>query len=218
MEETMKKIKIAIVDDEPLIRGGLTTILNDYEEIEVVGSASNGEEALSFVKNHDVDVLLMDIRMPVMDGVDATKEIKAYKDKIKIIILTTFNDDEYIKEAIQNGASGYLLKDSDYDQIYESIRTISKGNIVINKDALDSILLSNPSKNINKAKEIYALTDQEIRIIKEVAQGKSNKQIADVLFLSEGTIKNNITSILAKLLLRSRTQLTAFAYQNRIVE
>jgi len=211
------KIKLLIVDDEPLIRGGLTTILETYDDIEVLGNASNGMEAIDALKHQNVDVILMDIRMPKMDGVEATKIIKQQYPNIKVLILTTFKDDEYIKEAIAYGASGYLLKDSEYDQIYNSIKTIHQGKIVIDPDAIQSIL-KQKNKSITKIIEEFNLSEQEVKIIKEVASGKSNKKISESIYLCEGTIKNHITNILDKLELESRTQLTAFAYKNNFMD
>ena len=134
----MSKIRIAIIDDEKLIREGLKIILSSYEDIEVVGMGENGLEALNICKSRDVDLVLMDIRMPVCDGVEGTKLIKREFSNTKVLILTTFRDIEYIQEALKNGASGYLLKDSSYDLLYEGVKAAVIGNIVIHPDiALD---------------------------------------------------------------------------------
>ncbi|SHK73485.1 two component transcriptional regulator, LuxR family [Clostridium cavendishii DSM 21758] len=218
----MNKIKIMVVDDEKLVRSGMELILNTYEDIDVVASASNGEEALSNCRKNDIDLILMDIRMPKCDGVLGTKLIKNEFKDIKILILTTFNDVEYIHQALNYGASGYILKDSDYDLIYEAIKSCIKGNVVVHPEVASKILNENinynKSSNIDSIKSKYDLSDKEIAIIKEVSNGFSNKEIGEVLFLSEGTIKNNISSILSKLELRDRTQLTIFAFKNNIAE
>jgi DNA-binding NarL/FixJ family response regulator len=218
----MNKIKVMLVDDEKLVRTGMNMILSTYEDIEVISTAANGEEALMECRKGKPDVILMDVRMPKCDGVLGTKLIKKEFENIKILILTTFNDVEYIHEALKYGASGYLLKDTDYDLIYEGIKGCLKGNVVINPEVASKILNENinynKKSNLEDIKSNNGLNDKEINIIREVANGLSNKEIAESLFLSEGTIKNNISSILQKLSLRDRTQLTIFAFKNNIAE
>ncbi|NMB07254.1 MAG: response regulator transcription factor [Tissierellia bacterium] len=215
----MKKIKILIVDDEKLIRDGLKIILSTYEDLEVVGLCEEGYEALEFCRKNPVDIILMDIRMPKCDGVLGTRIIKEEFEDIKILILTTFSDMEYIQEALKYGASGYLLKDSSYDLIYEGIKAAIKGNIVVHPEIADKILSNIPRdrENMKKVKK-YNLTDREITIIKEIAKGLTNKEIGEKLYLSEGTIKNNISNILSKLDLRDRTQIVIFAFKNDLVK
>ncbi len=217
----MDKIKVVIADDEKLVVDGLKIILETYDDIEVVGSAQNGEEALKVCRKKCPDVVLMDIRMPKCDGVLGTKLIKKEFKDIKILILTTFNDVKYIHEALKYGASGYILKDSDYDLIYEGIKAAFKGNVVINPEVASKIISENGEYNkenfLKNVKEQYGLSDKEINIIKEIASGLSNKEISEKLFLSEGTIKNNISTIFSKLNLRDRTQVTIFAFKNNIV-
>lgn len=218
----MDKTNVMLVDDEKLVRTGMEMILNTYEDINVISTAANGEEALMECRKNEPDVILMDVRMPKCDGVLGTKLIKKEFENVKILILTTFNDVEYIHEALNYGASGYLLKDSDYDLIYEAIKGCIKGNVVINQQVASKILNENinynKKSNIEEIKNNNDLNDKEINIIREVANGLSNKEIGEKLFLSEGTIKNNISNILNKLSLRDRTQLTIFAFKNNIVE
>ncbi|MCC0783326.1 response regulator transcription factor [Clostridioides sp. ES-S-0108-01] len=213
----MNKIKVLIVDDEKLIRKGLKIILSSYDDLEIVGDASNGYEALEFCKTNDVDIVLMDIRMKVCDGVLGTRLIKEYDSSIALLILTTFNDDEYIKDAMKFGASGYLLKDSLDEVLHEGIRSSFFGNIVLDKSVAEKIM--SPEKTIEQEhiSDMYNLTEKEISIIRLIANGLNNKEISQELFLSEGTIKNNITNILGKLELRDRTQLVIFAFKNKIV-
>lgn len=215
----MGKIKIGIIDDEKLIREGLKIILSSYEDIEVIGMGENGFEALNICKSNDIDLVLMDIRMPLCDGVEGTKLIKNEFPNTKVLILTTFRDIEYIQEALKNGASGYLLKDSSYDLIYEGIKAAAIGNVVIHPDiALDLLNHRTTNTDLNKVLKEYKLTEKEYDIIKLIAEGLSNKDIGEKLFLSEGTIKNNVSTILSKLGLRDRTQIAVFAYKNHLIK
>ncbi|MGL5378321.1 response regulator transcription factor [Clostridium sp.] len=211
----MEKIKLLIVDDEKLIRESLKIMLSLFEDIEVVGLASNGYEALEVCKNTSVDIALMDIRMDKCDGVLGTRLIKEQFSKTKVLMLTTFKDEEYIHQALTYGASGYLLKDSTHDVIYEGIKTAIKGNIVIHPDVANKMLSYTGKEDIEIDK--FNLSKKEIDIIIQIANGLNNKEISETLFLSEGTIKNNITNILSKLELRDRTQLAIFAFKNKIV-
>jgi DNA-binding NarL/FixJ family response regulator len=216
----MDKIKIIIVDDEKLITEGLKIILSTYNDIEVLALCENGREAFEFCRMHDVDVVLMDVRMKECDGVLGTKLIKEYNKNIKVLMLTTFKDGEYIKEALENGASGYLLKDSSYDLIYAGIKAVYEGNVVVHPEIMGEIMGNDikPHMQIEKIKKETGLTDKEITIIKEIANGLSNKEIGEKLFLTEGTVKNNITTILSKLSLRDRTQIAIYAFKNDIAE
>ncbi|WP_373600505.1 response regulator [Paraclostridium bifermentans] len=213
----MSKIKILIVDDEKLIRKGLKIIISSYEDLEVIGDCSNGYEALEFCKTNNVDLVLMDIRMKICDGVLGTRLIKEFDKSICVLVLTTFNDDEYIKNAIKFGASGYLLKDSSDEVLYEGIKSSFYGNIVFDKNVADKIISTENVVCLDKIIEKFNLTKKEIDIISLIADGLTNKEISEKLFLSEGTIKNNVTNILSKLNLRDRTQIAIFAFKNKIV-
>lgn len=210
------KINVLIVDDEKLIREGLKVMLSIYDDIQVVETAEDGYEALKMCKENPIDVVLMDIRMKNCDGVMGTRLIKEQFHNIKVIILTTFKDKEYIQEALKYGAFGYMLKDSSHDLIYEGIKTAYKGNMVVHPDVAAHMLDGvNKDEKVNIDK--YSLTEKEIKIIKFIAKGLSNKEISEEIFLSEGTIKNNISNILSKLDLRDRTQIAIFAFKNKIV-
>ena len=214
----MNKIKVLIVDDEKLIRKGLKIILSSYEDLEIIGDVSDGYEALEFCKQNDVDVVLMEIRMKLCDGVLGTRLIKEYNPDISVLILTTFNDDKYIKDAMNFGASGYLLKDSSDEILYEGIRSSFTGNIVLDKNIISKVISSTSAKPNIDIRVKYNLSEKEINIIKLISKGLSNREISHELFLSEGTIKNNITNILNKLNLRDRTQIAIFAFKNDIAE
>lgn len=211
----MDKIKLLIVDDEKLIREGLKIMLSIFEDIDVVGTAENGYKALEFCKGNEVDVVLMDIRMKECYGVMGTRLIKEQFSRIKVIILTTFKDKEYIQDAMKYGAFGYMLKDSSHDVIYEGIKTAYKGNMVVHPEVATKMMDNSicNKKDIDK----FGLSEKEIKIIEFIANGLTNKEISEEIFLSEGTVKNNITNILSKLELRDRTQIAIFAFKNGIV-
>lgn len=216
----MDKIKVLIADDEKLIREGLKIILNANSDISVVGTSENGEEAIEFCKKEQVDVILMDIRMPVCDGVRATKIIKSQFPSIKILILTTFKDDEYIFDAMKFGANGYILKDTSYDVIIDAIKSVYKGNVVVNPEVASlmvSGIAKNPGNDLESIKDKYKLTDRQIEIIICIGSGLSNKEIAEKQYVTEGTVKNHITEILSKLEMRDRTQIAIFALKNNLV-
>lgn len=218
----MEKIKIVIVDDEKLIREGLKIILSTYQDIQVLDLFENGRTAYEFCLKNKVDLVLMDVRMEECDGVLGTKLIKENVPTTKVLILTTFKDSEYIEEALKNGASGYLLKDSSYDLIYGGIKAAIGGNVVVHPDIIAKLMLkqdvAEKITNIDCVKQDTGLTDKEIVIIEEIAKGLTNKEIGEKMFLTEGTIKNNITTILSKLNLRDRTQIVIYAFKNNIVE
>ncbi|MDD3223902.1 MAG: response regulator transcription factor [Clostridium sp.] len=206
-------MKLLIVDDDALIRESLSILLNMENDIEVVGTASNGKEACELCSKLSPEIVLMDVRMPIMDGVLGTKYIKAQFQDIKVVILTTFKDDEYIKEALKNGAEGYILKNQTSDSIAESLKAVIKGNMVFEKNVAQKIssLIKSESK---KTPGDYKLTSREFDIISLVGEGMSNKEIAAKLYLGEGTVRNYITNLLEKLNLRDRTQLAIFYIKN----
>ncbi|AAK80881.1 DNA-binding NarL/FixJ family response regulator [Clostridium acetobutylicum] len=215
----MDNINVVIADDEKLIRDGLKIILNANDEINVIGVAENGIEAAEICKREKVDVVLTDIRMPVCDGVKATKIIKNQFSDIKVLVLTTFKDDEYIFEAMKNGANGYILKDTSYEIIIDAVKSVYKGNVVVNPEIaskmVSGVMKTSPSSN--EIKEKYKLTDRQIEIIIAIGSGLSNKEIAEKQYVTEGTVKNHITEILSKLEMRDRTQIAIFALKNELV-
>ncbi|MEX2104207.1 MAG: response regulator transcription factor [Bacilli bacterium] len=205
-------IHIAIVDDDPFIRESLKLILNQDPMLTVVGTCTNGEEAFTFVQAEPkIDVVLMDIRMPICNGVEGTLKIKRDFPHIAILILTTFDDDDYIIEALKNGANGYLLKNVPPDQIIEGIKMAHQGHLLVHPDIakkLTGFLQQKPQQP--KPFNTYGLSTTEQQVVEKIAEGLSNKEIAGQLFLSEGTVKNYITQILSKLNLRDRTQIAIF--------
>ncbi len=206
-------MKVLIVDDDALIRDGLKMILELEKDIEVVGTAANGQECIQHCKDKLPDVVLMDIRMPVMDGVQATRLIKEQFANIKVLFLTTFKDTEYIVSGIKFGAEGYVLKSSSSEVIIDSLRMVHRGSVVYDKDI--AALLSNmvqANRTINP--EVVGITKKEYEIMSCICEGLSNKEIADKLFMGEGTVRNYISNILEKLELRDRTQLAVYYLKN----
>ena len=212
-----KPIRLIIADDEMLIRTGLKIMLEASGNVEVLALAENGKAAFEACTIHRPDVVLMDIRMTESNGIEGTKLIKEAFPEVKVLIVTTFQDTEYIVEAVQNGASGYLLKDSSPDAILDGIKVALSGKVVMDT-VISEALLTNTSveKEESFDAEKWGLTTREVELIAQVAKGLSNKEIAQTLFLSEGTVKNNISTILSKLELRDRTQLVIFAYENKL--
>lgn len=211
-------IKVLIVDDQALMVQGLSMILSQEKNIEVVGTAGNGAEAVAFCKLNPVDVVLLDIRMPVMDGVEATQKIKAINSTIKILVLTTFNDDAYIFGSLRSGASGYLLKDALPEEIISGIVTVYQGGTLMNPYIATKVVqkLASTHEEYTTDEIASELTPREKEICHHLANGLNNKEISEILYISEGTVKNNITRILDKLDIRDRTQLAVFAIKNNL--
>jgi DNA-binding NarL/FixJ family response regulator len=213
-------IHVLITDDDPFIRESLKLILELDPEISVTGACMHGDEAFQAIARGDkVDVVLMDIRMPQCDGVQGTMKIKQAYPHVHVLILTTFDDDEFIIQALRFGASGYLLKNIPPNQIIHSIKTVHQGNLLIHPDIAKKLpgFIGAPalsSKNTSKSLADYRLTPTEQTVIQKISDGLSNKEIAQEMFLSEGTVKNYITEILSKLSLRDRTQIAIFFLKN----
>lgn len=208
-------IKIGIVDDQFILREGLKYIIESDNEIEVVGCASNGLEALTLCEQHRPDLILMDIIMPEVDGVEATKLIKAkYGSQIKVVILTTFSEDDYIVKAIANGADGFILKDIQPEDLFRAIKSTVAGLSIIEEGSLTSMV-----KQLKTNREVprIELTNREKSVLRLIVEGKDNKQIALKLFLTEGTVRNIVSGILHKLNLRDRIQLAIYAVKNELV-
>ena len=212
-------INVLVADDQELIRQSLQIVLDSKEGIQVIGAAANGQEVIQQVRKQRPDVILMDIRMPKVDGVQCTQIIKESYPEVKIIILTTFDDDEYVYNALKYGASGYLLKGVSMDELENAIRTVYSGKAMINPDIATKVLqlfskMAQSDYTIpvgNKA--VADITDAEWKIINCVEKGATNKEIAETLKLSEGTVRNYLSAILNKLDLRDRTQLAIWAVQ-----
>ena len=207
-------IKILIADDQELIRESLKIILSTNNEFEVIDTVGSGKEVVESIRRHIPDIILMDVRMPDMDGVQCTKFVKEVYPEIKVIVLTTFDDDEYIFSALKYGASGYLFKGVSLDELTSAIKTVLQGGAIFNPNVASKVtkIFSEMAKNNIVAERIHDedlpnLSDTEWKIIQQVSQGLSNKEIAEILKFTEGTIRNYLSVILDKLQLRDRTQL-----------
>ena len=219
-------IRVLIVDDQSLIRIGIQTLLSRKPDIQVVGHAANGEEALGQVAALDPDVVLMDIRMPGMDGVEATRQLVARNARAGIIILTTFHDDANVFSALAAGARGYLLKDTDHKELAEAIRVVAAGRALIHPDIAAQVLrefsrMASPHPSPRPAlrdDRLALLTERELAILRMLGGGRTNQEISARLAISIGTVKNHISTILSKLDMRDRTQAGLFAQQAGLSE
>jgi DNA-binding NarL/FixJ family response regulator len=213
-------IKVMIAEDQELIRQSLEIILGDKPDMKLVGMAENGREAVALAKKLMPDIILMDIRMPEIDGVECIEIIKGNYPRIKIIVLTTFDDDEYVFNALKNGASGYLLKGISSKELVEAIRTVAKGGALINPNVATKVVrffsqMAHADYRIRvNANAIKELNKNELKIIQCIGMGMCNKEITDRLKFSEGTVRNYISNVLNKLELRDRTQIAIFAIQS----
>lgn len=215
-------IKVMIADDQELIRQSLQIVLSTHEDLKVVDAVENGFAVLESIKKEKPDVILMDIRMPEMDGVYCTKTVMEKYPDIKVIILTTFDDDEFVFSALKYGASGYLLKGVSMDELYRAICTVYNGGAMINPDIATKVFklfskmsMSNYAIQVDDSLS-KDLTQVELKVIQQVGFGLSNKEIAQKLFLSEGTVRNYVSTVLSKLALRDRTQLAIWAVQTGV--
>jgi len=218
---TSSPIRILIVDDQSLFREGLHTLLSVQPDLEVVAEAANGEEALRLAAQHQPDIILMDLRMPVMDGVTATRLLRTQNPDSKVIVLTTFDDEDLVFDGLRAGATGYLLKDVSSEKLYEAIQATARGEYFLLPSITAKVMaefsrLSSPSSKESEPL-VDPLSSREIEILRMVATGASNKEIADTLVIAEGTVKNHLTSILSKLNAKDRLQAVIKARELRLI-
>ncbi|AFY32782.1 response regulator transcription factor [Calothrix sp. PCC 7507] len=208
-------IKVLLVDDQSLIRQGLRALLELEPDLEIVGEAENGESAIKLIAELQPHVVLMDIRMPIMDGVAATQEIHQRFSGIKVLVLTTFDDQEYVTAALQNGAMGYLLKDTPSEELAVAIRAVHKGYTQLGPGIVKKLLTQFSTATLTQSPptppSLAELTPREKEVLRLIATGASNREISQKLYISEGTVKNHVTNILNRLNLRDRTQAAIFA-------
>jgi len=214
-------VRVLICDDQPLVRAGFRTILGAQSDIEVVGEAENGAEAVTLAERRRPDVILMDIRMPVLDGVEATRRLVAAGTPARILVLTTFDLDEYVHAAIRAGASGFLLKDVTPAKLLEAIRIVAGGDALlapsVTRRLLERFATTLPPGE-DSSDALAELTSRETEVLRLLAAGMSNAEIASALVVSEATVKTHISSVLRKLGLRDRVQAVIVAYESGLVK
>jgi DNA-binding NarL/FixJ family response regulator len=206
----MKVIKVILVDDQPLFREGLRTLLSVHPDLDVVGEAGNGEEAIKLARAHNPAVVLMDLQMPVLDGVAATRRLHDEQPNCRVIVLTTFDDDEMVFDGLRAGALGYLLKDAPSEKLAEAIRLAARGESFLQPSIAAKVVAEfarlTAFKTTHAPALVEPLSEREHEILSLITNGASNREIAKRLFLAEGTVKNHVTNILGKLGVRDRTQ------------
>jgi DNA-binding NarL/FixJ family response regulator len=214
-------IRVAVVDDEALLRDGIALILEREDDIEVVGQAGTGVEAIELVRDAQPDVVLMDIRMPEMDGLEATARIVEETDSVRVIILTTFAPDEYVYEALRAGASGFMLKDVPRHELAAAVRTVNEGGAMLSP-AITSRLIGRFAQRLaadaETSRRLEDLSDRELDVLVEIAHGYSNDEISERLFIGVATVKSHINHLFTKLGVRDRAQAVAFAYESGLVQ
>ena len=216
----MKKIKVLIVDDHSLIREGLRRLLELEKDIDVTGQASNGREAVEMALSLKPDVILMDINMPIKNGLEAIKELRAINCRSRIVMITIHGHQEYLLEAIRLGAAGYVMKDAEVDRILEAIRSVHAGKTYIQLGIKNMALMEKVETVFDPHKskvEEDNLSRREIQVLLLIADGKNNREIADNLFISEKTVKNHVSNIFKKIDVVDRTQAAVYAFKNKIV-
>jgi DNA-binding NarL/FixJ family response regulator len=214
-------IRVLIADDQALVRGGFRMILDSQKDIEVVGEASDGREALAKAAELQPDVVLMDIRMPELDGLEATRRLLGGDGAPRVLILTTFDLDEYVYAAMKAGASGFLLKDVRPEQLADAVRVIVAGDTLLGPTITRRLVegfVRRPPPGSGTPAQLAELTEREHEVVTLVARGLSNAQIADSLFVSEATVKTHVTHILGKLGLRDRVQVVVLAYETGLIQ
>jgi DNA-binding NarL/FixJ family response regulator len=213
----MSKLRVVIADDQPMMRAGFKAVLEATGDIEVVAEAGDGEEAVRAATEHAPDVVLMDIRMPGMDGIEATRRLP----RQRVLILTTFGLDQYILDALRAGASGFLLKDAPTQEVVRAVRAVAAGDAVLSaavtRQLLDQVARRLPAPVSRRSDELDLLTDREQEVLRMLANGLSNAEIAAALVVSEATVKSHVSHLLGKLGLRDRVQAVIYAYETRLI-
>jgi DNA-binding NarL/FixJ family response regulator len=213
----MSRIRVLIADDQPMMRAGFKAVLEATGAIEVVAEAANGEEAVAAAGLHSPDVVLMDIEMPGMDGIEATRKLP----RQRVLILTTFGLDEYIVDALRAGASGFLLKDAPTQDVVDAVRSVAAGDAVLSptvtRQLLDQVGRRLPAPVSQAPEALAELTEREQEVLRMLAAGLSNAELAEAMFLSEATVKTHVSNLLGKLGLRDRVQAVIFAYETGLI-
>ncbi|HYB85323.1 MAG TPA: response regulator transcription factor [Streptosporangiaceae bacterium] len=213
-------IRVVIADDQGMVRSGFSVLLNAQPDIEVIAEATNGQEAVARAAELHPDVILMDVRMPVLDGLQATRQITEMADAPKVLVLTTFDLDDYVYEALRSGASGFLLKDASAGELAHAVRLVAAGDALLSPGVTRRLIAEFARMGAPRSPSrahLDGLTERESEVLALVARGKSNAEIADVLVVAEQTVKTHVSRILMKLGLRDRTQAVVFAYETGLV-
>lgn len=214
-------VKIVVVDDQEMVRSGFVALLGTQPDIEVVGTAADGAEALQVVRRTHPDVVLMDVRMPVMDGIEALRQLSENPAtaQTKVVMLTTFDADEYVHESLRLGASGFLLKDASPDELASAIRVVHAGEALLSPSVTRQVIaqFARAPRRRKADPRLKQLTEREREVLENIARGSSNSEIAAELFLAEQTVKTHVSRILGKLGLRDRAQAVVFAYESGLV-
>ena len=212
-------LKIMLVDDHEVVRLGIKALLSNYPEYEVVAEASNADEAVNVAQEYRPDVIIMDIRLPGKSGIDATKEIREELPDTKVIMLTSFAEDDLLFDAINAGAYGYILKQIGSDDLINALNTIGRGEALLDPSLTQKVFKRVREASRKATDEAFAaLSDQELRILNLISEGKTNKEIAADIFLSEKTVRNYVSSILSKLNLRTRSEAAAYAIKHSVID
>jgi DNA-binding NarL/FixJ family response regulator len=216
----MNNISVLVVDDQRLVREGIASLLDIQDGVQVVGQAVNGQDAVETAVSLQPDIILMDVRMPIMDGITATEQIRRQLPDCQVLMLTTFDDEEYIVKSLQAGAVGYLLKDIPAAELAQAVRLAHTGIYQLAPSIAGKLIgrLHHPSPAPQKAKpQTHDLTDRELEVLRLVATGATNREIAKALVVSEGTVKNHVSNILSRLGLRDRIQAAVYAYEHELM-
>jgi DNA-binding NarL/FixJ family response regulator len=214
-------INVLIVDDQPVVRAGVRLLIETEEDMKVAGEAGDGREAVERARLVRPDVVLMDVRMPGLDGIEATRRLLAAGDGPRVLVLTTFDLDEYVYDALRAGASGFLLKSAPPERIIEAIRTVAAGEALLAPEVTRRLIeefVSRPRPPGGRPPETGELTERELEVLEQIARGRSNAEIATAFFLSEGTVKTHVNRILRKLGLRDRVHVVVYAYESGLIQ
>jgi DNA-binding NarL/FixJ family response regulator len=213
-------IRVLLADDQPIVRAGLRTILDLADDIDIVGEAADGAQALAMTYALTPDVVMMDIRMPALDGIEATRQLTRSASTARVLILTTYGLDEYVYQALRAGAGGFLLKTDPPGRLVEAVRVVAAGDALLGPTATRRLIeqyVAGPPPTSSPPAELTQLTDREREVLEHIARGRSNHEIARALYVVDGTVKTHVARILAKLGLRNRAQLIVYAYEQGLI-
>ncbi len=218
-QDADQPIRVVLVDDQAMIRAGFKLLIDNQPDLEVVGEAETGSEAVELVRSLQPDVVLMDVQMPDMDGIAATEELLKDGSSLKVLVVTTFQRDDYLFDALRAGASGFLLKTSPPEDLVEAIRVVNAGNSLLDPLVTGQVIaqFANAGPGVARSERLDELTEREREVLEQLAGGLSNSEIAEALYVGETTVKTHVSNVLSKLGLRDRVQAVVFAYEHGLV-